>query len=75
MNVVDANGNFREIGTAVSNDGFFSLNWKPDIPGQYTVYASFAGSNSYYGSIIAITSFSVDQASSNTRTNRSPYAI
>ena len=60
LSVLDANGNFREIGSAVSNDGFFTLNWKPDIPGQYTVYASFAGSNSYYGSH-AITSFSVDQ--------------
>jgi hypothetical protein len=60
LNVVDANGNFRSIGSTVSNDGFFSLNWKPDIPGQYTVYASFAGSESYYGSH-AITSLSVDQ--------------
>ncbi len=61
LSVVDANGNFRQIGTTTSNDGFFSLNWKPDITGQYTVYASFAGSESYYPSN-AITSFSVDPA-------------
>ena len=61
INVVDANGNYREIGTTTSNDGFFSLNWKPDITGQYTVYASFAGSESYWPSH-AITSFAVDPA-------------
>ncbi len=61
LSVVDANGNFRTIGTATSNNGFFSLNWKPDIVGPYTVYASFAGSESYYSSS-AMTSFSVDQA-------------
>ena len=32
-----------------ATDGIFSFNWKPDITGQYTVYASFAGSESYYG--------------------------
>jgi hypothetical protein len=62
LSVVDANGNFRQIGTTTTNtDGFFTLNWKPDISGAYTVYASFVGSNSYYPSH-AVTSFSVDPA-------------
>jgi hypothetical protein len=62
LNVVDSNGNYREIGTTTSDaDGFFSLNWKPDITGQYTVYASFAGSASYWPSH-AVTSFAVDPA-------------
>ena len=61
LSVVDANGNYREIGTTTSNDGFFSLNWKPDIEGQYTVYASFAGSESYWPSN-AVTAFAVDPA-------------
>jgi hypothetical protein len=61
LNVVDSNGNFREIGKTTSNaDGFFALNWKPDITGQYTVYAAFAGSESYYPSH-AVTAFAVDQ--------------
>lgn len=47
LSVVDSNGNYREIGTATSKDGFFTFNWKPDITGQYSVYASFAGSESY----------------------------
>jgi hypothetical protein len=58
---VDANGNYREIGTTTSEDGFFSYNWMPDIPGKYTVYASFAGSESYWPSH-AITAFAVDPA-------------
>ncbi len=61
ITVVDANGNARNIGIVTTNDGFFSLNWKPDIEGQYTVYATFAGSNSYYPSH-AITAFNVDPA-------------
>jgi len=62
ISVVDANGNYREIGTATSNaDGFFSLNWMPDIEGKYTVYASFGGSESYWPSH-AVTAFTVDTA-------------
>ncbi len=61
ISVVDSNGNYREIGSTVSDDGFFSLNWKPDIKGKYTVYASFAGSESYWPSQ-ASTSFAVDPA-------------
>ncbi len=62
LSVVDANGNYREIGKSTSNaDGFFTYYWKPDIPGQYIVYASFAGSESYWPSH-AVTSFAVDAA-------------
>ncbi len=62
LDVVDENGNYRNIGTATSDaNGVFSYAWKPDIPGKYVVYASFAGSNAYYGSY-AETSFVVDEA-------------
>jgi hypothetical protein len=62
LSVLDSNGNYREIGKTTSNsDGFFTLNWKPDIEGQYTVYASFAGSESYWPSH-AVSSFAVDPA-------------
>jgi hypothetical protein len=70
LSVVDANGNYREIGTTTSNDGFFTFNWNPDIEGQYTVYASFAGSESYWTSH-AMTSFAVDPAAP----TASPYPI
>jgi outer membrane protein assembly factor BamB len=60
--VLDANGNYREIGkTTTNSNGFFKLNWAPDIIGDFTVYASFAGSDSYWSSN-AVTAFSVDAA-------------
>ncbi len=62
LSVIDGNGNYRIIGNTTSTaDGFFTYNWKPDIEGQYIVYASFSGSNSYYPSS-AVTSFAVDPA-------------
>ncbi len=51
INVVDSNGNYRTIGTAVSNAyGTYSLTWTPDISGDYTVIANFEGTGSYYSS-------------------------
>jgi hypothetical protein len=51
IDVIDANGNYRNIGSATSDaSGFFSLNWTPDITGHYTVVATFHGSESYYAS-------------------------
>jgi outer membrane protein assembly factor BamB len=62
IDVIDANGNFRNIGTATSDaSGFYSLAWTPDIHGSYNVYATFAGTGGYYGSY-AETAFVVDQA-------------
>ena len=51
INVLDSNGNFRTIGTTTSDsNGFYTLTWTPDITGNYTAYATFGGSNAYYGS-------------------------
>jgi hypothetical protein len=62
LSVLDANNNYREIGTTTSNsEGFYTFQWTPDIEGHYTVYANFAGSESYWPSH-AITSFAVDPA-------------
>jgi hypothetical protein len=62
LSAIDANGNYREIGSTTSSaDGFYSYNWTPDIPGTYTLYASFAGTESY-GSSMAVTAFNVDPA-------------
>ncbi len=48
---VDPNGNMVTIGQATSDaNGIFTKTFKPDIPGTYTIYASFAGSNSYWSS-------------------------
>jgi hypothetical protein len=59
ISVVDANGNYRDVGMTTTDDGFFSFNWTPDIEGKYTVYASFGGSESYWPSH-AVSAFSVD---------------
>jgi len=62
LSVVDSNGNYRSIGRVTSDaDGYFSFNWKPDIEGAYTLYASFAGSKAYWPSH-AVSSFVVDPA-------------
>ena len=62
LSVLDSNNNYREIGKTRSNtDGFFTLKWTPDIPGTYTLYASFAGSEGYWPSH-STTSFAVDPA-------------
>jgi hypothetical protein len=59
IDVIDSNSNFRNIGSATSDaNGAFSYMWTPDIPGKYTVTATFAGSESYYPSH-AETSFGV----------------
>ena len=71
LSVVDANGNYRDIGTTTSTDGFFSFKWQPDIEGQYTVYAAFEGSEAYYPSN-AITSFVVDAAAATPAPTEAP---
>jgi hypothetical protein len=49
ISVLDANNNFRPIGTATTDaTGAYSLTWQPDISGQYSVVATFAGTNGYY---------------------------
>jgi hypothetical protein len=51
LSVLDSNGNYRQIGTTTSDgSGTFAYTWKPDIPGDFTVVANFAGSESYYPS-------------------------
>ncbi|HUK84692.1 MAG TPA: hypothetical protein VLU95_02410 [Candidatus Acidoferrum sp.] len=54
LSVTDSNGNYRDIGTTTSNAyGTFSLTWTPDISGNYTLTATFAGSGAYYPSSAA----------------------
>jgi hypothetical protein len=62
INVVDSNGNFRSIGTTVSNAyGAFSYTWTPDISGDYTVIANFAGTESYYSSEASTAFYAANQ--------------
>ncbi len=51
LSYIDANKNFFTIGTTKTDaNGQFSYTFTPDVPGAYTVIASFAGSNSYFSS-------------------------
>jgi hypothetical protein len=52
LDAVDPNGNFIHIGTATSDAySLFHYAWKtPDVPGEYKIIATFAGSESYYTS-------------------------
>jgi hypothetical protein len=60
IDVIDSNGNYRQIGTANTDaSGYYSLQWTPDIEGKYTVIARFAGNNGYWPSY-SETSFAVD---------------
>ncbi len=62
VSVVDSNNNYRTIGTATTtSSGFYHLTWTPDISGEYTVIAIFAGNTGYYGSY-AEAAFAVDEA-------------
>jgi outer membrane protein assembly factor BamB len=75
IDVLDANGNYRNIGTATTDmSGTFSFMWKPDIPGKYTVIATFAGSNSY-GSSLAEAAFGVTEAAAATPPPQYPVPI
>ena len=62
IDVIDSNGNFRNIGTTTSDSsGKFAFTWTPDITGDYTIMATFAGSEAYYASYDE-TAFTVDSA-------------
>ena len=62
LTVFDPNGNTYEIGSAVSNsDGKYSFEWIPQVPGEYKLTATFAGSESYWPSS-ARTAVFVDEA-------------
>ena len=51
ISVLDPNGNCYEVGTAVSDaSGMFKLAFDPEVPGEYTVVATFAGSEGYWPS-------------------------
>lgn len=62
LSVFDPNGNAYDIGAVKSDSsGTFGFTWKPEVPGQYTVVATFAGSKSYWPSF-AQTYVTVDEA-------------
>ncbi|HUK85110.1 MAG TPA: hypothetical protein VLU95_04535, partial [Candidatus Acidoferrum sp.] len=66
VDVIDSNGNYRNIGTATTDaTGMYSLTWTPNISGNYTVIATFHGTNGYWPSY-AENTFAVSNAPSTT---------
>jgi hypothetical protein len=62
VDVLDSNGNYRNIGTATTDEtGMYSLTWTPDISGNYTITATFHGTNGYFPSW-ATSSFTVQES-------------
>jgi hypothetical protein len=62
VSVLDPNGNCYDVGNATSDaSGMFTMSFVPPVPGDYTVIATFAGSESYYGSF-AQTAITVEEA-------------
>jgi outer membrane protein assembly factor BamB len=51
ISVLDPNGNIYDVGTTTSDDsGTYCCQFTPAVPGQYTIIATFAGSEAYCGS-------------------------
>ena len=69
LSIVDPNNNCMDIGTATSDSsGIFSTMWQPEIAGKYTVYATFDGSDGYYGSYAQTTVGVIEAAAAPTAT-------
>jgi hypothetical protein len=61
LQTLDPNNNFYEIGRVTSDaSGMYKLLWEPPVPGEYTIIATFKGSDSY-GSSFAETSIGVTE--------------
>ena len=51
LETLDPNMNFYEIGSVTSDaSGMFKLMWEPPVSGEYTIIATFEGSESYWSS-------------------------
>ncbi len=82
LDAVDPNGDYIHIGD-VTTDGYsgtFGYTWEPEIPGQYTVTATFMGDESY-GSSFATTYVGVSESPTTsptptaTQTVQTPYEL
>jgi hypothetical protein len=62
IEVLDPNNNYYEVGRTTSDaSGMFHCAFTPEVPGEYTIIATFAGSGAYYGSF-AETAINVEEA-------------
>ncbi|MCL1976926.1 MAG: hypothetical protein FWG55_02280, partial [Candidatus Bathyarchaeota archaeon] len=62
-------------GTVTSDSsGLYKVMWTPDTEGEYTIYATFDGSNSYWGSY-ATTALGVAQATDSSTQTATDYTL
>ena len=62
LTVVDPNNNTFNVATPTTTlDGTYSYVYTPTVPGTYTMYATFSGTNGYWSSL-AMTTFDVGSA-------------
>jgi len=71
LTAINENGNSENIGTVTSDTfGQFSTMWAPSAEGQYTIVATFEGSDAYYGSsaqtVLGVVAASNSQQSTST---------
>jgi hypothetical protein len=75
LDTLDPNGNFVHIDTVTSDlSGMFKKMFTPEVPGEYTIIATFAGSASYYSSY-AETAIGVVEAPPTTEPPQYPQPI
>ncbi len=62
IEVLDPNNNYYEVGRTTSDlTGFYKLAFTPEVPGEYTLVARFAGSKAYWPSF-SETAINVEEA-------------
>jgi hypothetical protein len=75
LDTLDPNGNFVHIDTVTTDtSGSYSHMFTPEVPGKYTIIATFSGSESYYGSY-AETAIGVSEAPPSTAPPEYPQPI
>jgi len=75
IDAITPKGEYVELGTTVSDaNGKFTFNFTPDMDGQYSIYAFFEGSESYYKTD-AQTDLLVTPAAEQTIDNGPSYAL
>jgi hypothetical protein len=73
ISVLDSNGNHYTIGTAMTDSsGSYSLTFTPSIPGNFTVYANFEGTQGYWPSSAETHFYYVPQAAATAQPTTSP---
>jgi hypothetical protein len=72
VDVLDSNGNYRNIGTTTTDaTGNYRMTWTPNISGNYSVIATFHGTNGYWPSY-AEDGFTVMQAAATSTPTAAP---